>query len=79
MRIKLSNERKEAISNELVDFFQSEFDEEISEFRALEIVDFMLKKIGPSQYNQAVSDVRKYMSEKIDDLDIEFSEPDDPV
>ncbi|MCG8493424.1 MAG: DUF2164 domain-containing protein, partial [Sneathiellales bacterium] len=72
MRIKLSDERKEAISNELIAFFKSEFDEEISEFRALEIVDFMLKKIGPSQYNQAVSDVRKYMSEKIDDLDIEF-------
>lgn len=79
MRIKLSDERKEAIANELMVFFQSEFDEEISEFRALEIVDFMLRKIGPSQYNQAVSDVRKFMTEKIEDLDVEFSEPDNPV
>jgi len=79
MRIKLSDERKDAVANELMAFFQSEFDEEISEFRALEIVDFMLKKIGPSQYNQAVSDVRKYMAERIEDLDVEFSEPDDPV
>ncbi len=79
MRIKLSDERKQSIADELKAFFQREFDEEISEFRALEIIDFMLKKIGPSQYNQAVSDVRKYMTEKIEDLDIEFSEPDDPV
>jgi len=79
MRIKLSDERKDAVANELMAFFQSEFDEEISEFRALEIVDFMLKKIGPSQYNQAVSDVRTYMAERIEDLDVEFSEPDDPV
>ncbi len=79
MRIKLSDERKQSIADELTAYFQSEFDEEISEFRALEIVDFMLKKIGPSQYNQAVSDVRKYLAERIEDLDIEFSEPDDPV
>ncbi len=77
MRIKLTDERKNKIAADLAGFFMQEFDEEISEFRAMEIVEFMLRKIGPSQYNQAVSDVRAYMTEKIDDLDIEFSEPED--
>ena len=56
-------------------YFSSEFDEQLSEFRARELVDFMLKQIGPSQYNQAIQDARKYMAGKLDDLDTEFFEP----
>ncbi len=77
VRIKLENERKNQIAHELVGFFYSEFDEDISEFRAEEIIDFMLNKIGPSQYNQGIADARKYMAEKIEDLDTEFHEPDE--
>ncbi len=77
MRIKLEDDRKEEISQALVNFFYSEFDEDLSNFRAHEIVDFLLKKIGPSQYNQGVSDARKYLAEKIEDLDTEFYEPED--
>jgi uncharacterized protein (DUF2164 family) len=32
----------------------------------------MHKQIGPSLYNQANQDARKFMSEKLDDLDTEF-------
>ncbi|MEH6630413.1 MAG: DUF2164 domain-containing protein [Halopseudomonas aestusnigri] len=77
MRIKLDDDRKAEITQALVNFFYSEFDEDMSEFRAEEIVNFMLKKIGPSQYNQGVADARKYMAEKIEDLDTEFHEPDE--
>lgn len=75
MRIKLNDERKAAITRDLMDYFAAEFDEQLSEFRAETIVDFMLRQIGPSQYNQAIADARKYMAEKIDDLDTEFYEP----
>jgi len=78
MRIRLSEERKEAIAAGLAGFYREEFDEEMSEYRAMAIVDFMLRQIGPSQYNQAITDVRKYMTEKIEDLDTEFFEPEDP-
>lgn len=77
MRIKLDDDRKTEITQALVNFFYSEFDEDMSEFRAEEVVNFMLKKIGPSQYNQGVADARKYMAEKIEDLDTEFHEPDE--
>ncbi|MFD2204009.1 DUF2164 domain-containing protein [Kiloniella antarctica] len=77
MRIKLDDERKAEIAQDLVNFFYSEFDENMSAFRAEEIVNFMLKKIGPSQYNQGIADAQKYMAEKIEDLDTEFHEPDD--
>lgn len=77
MRIKLDDDRKAEITQDLVSFFYSEFDENMSEFRAEEVVNFMLKKIGPSQYNQGVADARKYIAEKIEDLDTEFHEPDE--
>ncbi len=75
MRIKLDDQRKKAIAVNLIDFYSSNFDDEMSEFKASEIVDFMLRQIGPSQYNQAITDARKYMAEKIQDLDTEFYEP----
>ena len=77
MRIKLNEDRKSEIVRALMGYFSSEFDEEISEFRARKLVDFMLQQIGPSQYNQAIGDARKYMQEKLDDLDTEFFEPDE--
>ena len=77
MRIKLSDDRKTEITNALVGYFSSEFDEELSDYRAAGIVDFMLRQIGPSQYNQAIADARKYMAAKIDDLDTEFYEPEE--
>jgi uncharacterized protein (DUF2164 family) len=77
MRIKLEKERRADIIEALISFHSSEFDEDISEFRAAEIVDFLLQKIGPSQYNQGISDARKYLAEKLDDLDTEFYAPED--
>ena len=75
MRINLSVERKEEIAGALSGFYKEQFDEELSEYRALTIVEFMLQRIGPSQYNQAVTDVRKFLTEKVEELDTEFYEP----
>jgi len=78
MPIKLSDDRKNEITQILIDFYKSEFEEELSPFRAQTLVEFMMNKIGPSHYNQAITDARKYMAEKLDDLDAEFYEPEDP-
>ncbi len=56
----------------VIKWSSNEFDEELSSFRAEALVDFMLRQIGPSQYNQAITDPRKFMLEKLDDLDSEF-------
>ena len=54
-----------------------EFDEELSDFRADELVTFFLRRLGPAVYNQAISDARGYMLERLDDLDVEFREPEE--
>ena len=37
--------------------------------QTVEIVDLMLKAMGPAVYNQAVQDVRAHLQGKLDDLD----------
>lgn len=67
--LALSDERREALRGHLQTLFQTEFDETLSDFRADDIIDLMLGKLGPSVYNQAVADVRAHLQGKLDDLD----------
>ena len=67
--ITLTPERRDALCRLVRQKFQTEFDEQLSEFRAGEIVDLMLKALGPAVYNQAVQDVRAHLQGKLDDLD----------
>lgn len=76
-KLELSDERRSQIVEALQGHFQSQFDETLSAFRADELVDFMLAQIGPSLYNQAIQDARAYMAEKLDDLDTEFTLPEE--
>ena len=72
MPLKLEAERKTEIIDELMRFFATQFDEELSEFRASELVDFMLKQIGPSQYNQGIEDAAAFLMLKLEDMDAEL-------
>lgn len=74
---ELSEERHEQVVRALQGYFQGEFDETLSGFRADELVNFMLGQIGSSMYNQAIQDARGYMAEKLDDLDTEFTLPEE--
>lgn len=67
-KIELSDERRDALVAHLQRLFSTEFDESLSEFRAAEILDFMLKTLAPTVYNQAVEDVRAHLQAKLDDL-----------
>ncbi len=79
MRIKLSDERRHAILQSLARFYKETLDEDLSPFRAERILEFFLKTLGPSVYNQAIQDARAFMAEKLDDLDVEFYDPEPPV
>ena len=71
MALSLSEDRRAALIGHLQSLFATEFDEELSEFRAGEIVDLMLTTLAPAVYNQAVADVRTAMEKKLEDLDVE--------
>ncbi|RIJ24400.1 DUF2164 domain-containing protein [Henriciella barbarensis] len=68
-KIELSDERCDALVAHLQSLFSSSFEETLSDFRASEILDLMLRTLGPTVYNQAVADVRAHLEGKLDDLD----------
>jgi uncharacterized protein (DUF2164 family) len=74
LRIKLSEERRAALLRLFSDHYRQEFDEELSAFRAEKILAFFVRTLGPGVYNQAISDARRFMLGKLDDLDVEFYE-----
>ena len=67
--ITLPPQRRDALCRVVQQKFRTEFDEALSQYQAEEIVDLMLKAMGPAVYNQAVQDVRAHLQGKLDDLD----------
>ena len=69
MKITLAADRRVRLTAHLQTLYSREFDETLSDFRANEIVDLMLRTLGPAVYNQAVQDVRAHLQGKLDDLE----------
>ncbi len=75
MAIEIDDTRREQLISRLQRFFGDEFDENISAFRAEQILDFAIRAVGPQVYNQAVQDAQKHLQKRLDDLDAEVYEP----
>jgi uncharacterized protein (DUF2164 family) len=67
-KIELAKEHKKQAIQDIREYFLSEREEEIGDLAGEIILDFITEKIGRYYYNQAVNDIQKYMSEKIDDM-----------
>ena len=59
--------RKQAIAA-LRQYFAANLDEEIGELKAALLLDFILSELGPSVYNQAIADARRFFEERTADL-----------
>ncbi len=77
--MKLSDERREMLVLAAQALFKEEFERDLSVFQAERLIDFFLGHLGPSVYNQAVQDARVYFQQKLEDLEGEVYEPDEPV
>ena len=78
MRIRLTEERRERMLRGVRKFYAEVLEQELSAFTAGRILDFFVKELGAPVYNQAIQDARKFLQGKLDDLDVEFYEPDEP-
>ncbi len=68
-KLSLSPERRERLVGELRKMAGHDFDIQLSDFQAGELVDRMTALIGPAVYNEAVQDVRLNLQRRLDDLD----------
>ena len=75
MRIRLSDERRSALLDALKRYVAEEWDEELSDFRAEALLDFLVAELGPPVYNQGVRDAAAYVAGKLADIEGEIFEP----
>ena len=75
-RIRLAEDRRQQLLAALKSYFNAEFDEPLSDFRAEGLLDFFVGALGPPLYNQGVRDAASYIQSKLMDIDGELYEPD---
>ena len=75
MAIKLDKTTEKYLVDSIKRFFAEELDDAIGDLKATRVLDFCIKEIGPSIYNQAIADAQAYMQEKTSDLGGERYEP----
>ncbi|NGP57223.1 DUF2164 domain-containing protein [Paenibacillus thiaminolyticus] len=77
--IKLPRERKEHIMEQVKQYFAEERSEELGDIGAEQLIDFMIKELGPLLYNQAVQDARKLLLERMAALEDDLYALERPV
>jgi uncharacterized protein (DUF2164 family) len=66
---KLSEEALSDLAGSLSGFYQKQFDEPMSEFRARLIVEYLNTVVGTKHYNKAIEDAEAFFNDKLLDLD----------
>ena len=75
MTIKIETKTEKYLTDSIKRFFSEELDDDIGDLKAMRVLDFFVKEIGPSIYNQAIADAQAYFQEKTSDLGGERYEP----
>jgi len=75
MEIKLKDEQYQKIKDQTRKTFLDDFEIKLSDFQASKIVDFFIEELGGPIYNQGVQDIRKFIQEKLLDLEGEIYIP----
>ena len=78
MKIQLSDDRRAKLLAAIREYFDDQFEDPISDFRAQGLLDFFLLQLGPPVYNQGVRDASRYMQDKLTDIEGEVYETERP-
>ncbi len=70
MTIKLNPETEERLIASIQRYFDVNMDEGIGDLKAKLLLDFCVKELGPSIYNQAILDAQSAMQDKVAELDV---------
>lgn len=72
MFLKLTKEQQESMISDIQHFFYQERDEELSDFAAERILDFVKESLAPHFYNAAVKDAKQLVEQQMSTLDDEI-------
>jgi len=68
MSIKLQKDTEKYLVGSIKRFFAERMDADIGDLKAALVLEFLIREIGPSIYNQAIADAQVYFQEKASDL-----------
>lgn len=69
MTIKLSRDAAKQLRGSIKRYVAENLEQDIGDLKADGLLDFFLKEIGPSVYNQAIADAQQYFQERAIDLE----------
>jgi uncharacterized protein (DUF2164 family) len=75
MAIELPKEIEKQLITSIKRYFVENMEDEIGDLKAKLLLDYCLREIGPSIYNQAVADAQAYMQGKVTEIDSVLYEP----
>ena len=78
MPIRLKEETEKYLLGSIKRFFSEELEQDIGDLKAMLVLDFFVREMGPSVYNQAIADAQAFIGEKVSDMgdaryEIEFA------
>jgi uncharacterized protein (DUF2164 family) len=79
MYIRIPKENKDQIKEELKEYFYHERSEEIGDLAAENMLDFILKEIGPYFYNQGVKDAKEMVSQSVAGIEEDIESLERPI
>ncbi|RSD28627.1 DUF2164 domain-containing protein [Mesobacillus subterraneus] len=79
MFYKLKKEQQQEMISDIQRFFSEERDEEISEFAAERVLDFIKESLGPHFYNAAVLDAIHVVKQQYSSMEDEILTLEQPV
>jgi len=68
MPIPLHKDAEKRLIGSIKKFFSQELEEEIGDLKARLVLDFFLKEVSPTVYNQAMKDAQAYFQDKVSEL-----------
>jgi uncharacterized protein (DUF2164 family) len=77
--IKLTKEQKQHMISDIQTFFLDEREEELTEFAAERVLEFVKDRLGPHFYNAAVSDVKHVVEQQFGSLEDEILTLERPI
>jgi uncharacterized protein (DUF2164 family) len=69
MDIELKPEKRALLRMKLIALYLDIFDESLSDFKADQLLDEVLKELAPAIYNAALLDMKQFMNDRMEDLE----------
>ena len=75
MAITLAPDAKQQLRSSIKRYVAENLDQDIGDLKADALLDYFLREIGPTVYNQAIADAQQYFQARTTDLDGVYYQP----